>query len=637
MIATNKAGSFNALRKIPGGKILDDFICAKIAGIINQELKHKGHKTVLSSSYVLNATNDLVEKQSYEELYNKYFSRVDGGALTAMINSFLETIQDKTEQEQLGLLKLYIFVFFTDSWCQLVEFVKEANEPNLFFIGSMKRAEYAILKNTLEVKFSGIEIYKSTSTLYSAFQNLLGLIGENIKKRRELDVSKILNNFSNNPSFNVQFQRSEKVVVIGVLEERRLGRISELHRELTSLGYKVILFSCLQKSEFKKGLLKYPNLQDSVFYDSFLLNKNDVQSILNNKKTEIDKIFNRFQNSDVINNECTYDGVCLFKYTWCSLHTIIKHRYLESAIDQEAIQRYLSKTDICCFIGLDNSVATSVWMNECKKRKIPSVFHFYNAAQSPIVYRTLLESVNPTAWLLGGVSQLNKFEEIQSEKNNRFYITGDIFTDTVVNCDKESIRKNIREIAGLSEEDTVVVLVSSYVVSEFSSESKKMLFQSVIRASISLGYKVIIKAHPNEGKGLLKKELEEWGLDAFIFHRENIRDVFISADLVCMYFSEAAQQAMLVEVPIISLVPSGIVDSFDKHWSYYSSGAVEFVPLGEDPSNAISRVISDSSYRAELLKRAKDYSEKLLGKCDGKNAKRFAGIVDSIIKESLIN
>jgi hypothetical protein len=98
-----------------------------------------------------------------------------------------------------------------------------------------------------------------------------------------------------------------------------------------------------------------------------------------------------------------------------------------------------------------------------------------------------------------------------------------------------------------------------------------------------------------------------------------------------MYFSEAAQQAMLIEVPVISLVPSEMKVSFDKHWNYYSSGAVEFVPLGDDPSETISKVVSDSNFRKALIDRAKRYTEKLLGKSDGNNAKRFAETVHSYI------
>ena len=637
MIATIKVSNFQSLQKFPGGLRISRFFCKKIALLVSKELAINYHKTVLSSACVLNELDQINEHLSYEELYNKFFSCVDGIELANMINDFLQTINDESDKESLTLIKLYIFVFFTEIWCQLVEYAKAGNDEKLYFIGGGKSPEYEVLNKTLEVHFP--DFYNSITNVnfFSGFQSVLGFLNDNIKKRRELDFSKFSNNFSVNSLPKLKFLNSDKVIVIGVLEERRLSRISELYREISSLGYKVVLFSCLHKSELKKGLQKYPELQKTILYDYCFLDKQEVVKIASNKKSKIKNIFTTLRGTSSVNKDCAYHGVPLFKYTWDYLFTVVAHRYVESAIDQVVIKRFLDETNICCFIGMDNSVATAIWMDECRKRKIPTVFHFYNAILSPIVYHTLLESVHPTAWLLGGESQLKHFSSIDSVRNNRFYVTGDIFADTVVNCDNQSIRKNIRKIAGLSEEDKVVVLVSSYIVSEFSSKFKRILFQSVINSCKLLNYKVIIKGHPNEEISQLRKEMAEWDLDAFVFHHENIRDVFISADLVCMYFSEAAQQAMLVEVPVISLVPSEIVDSFDKHWNYYSSGAVEFVPLGEDPSNAISRVISDSSYRAQLLKRAKDYCEKLLGKCDGKNAKRFAEIVDSLVKESLIN
>jgi hypothetical protein len=169
-------------------------------------------------------------------------------------------------------------------------------------------------------------------------------------------------------------------------------------------------------------------------------------------------------------------------------------------------------------------------------------------------------------------------------------------------------------------------------VSEFSKLSKKILFQSVINSANFLGHKVIIKAHPNENLKLLKDELKDWGLNAFIFQYENIRDIIISGDIVCMYYSEAAQQAMILEVPVISLVPLEMLEAFDKHWGYYSSGAVKFIPLGHDPTEVISNYISDNNFKKNQIELANVFVENNFGKKDGKNAKRFADKVLEIIQ-----
>lgn len=631
MIATQRTIGFNALTKTPGGKAIGDFLYKKMAQAIVSEFHSNTHTAVLSSGVIFKMLSKPIDGQNYEELYNKLFSEIDGAELSEMINSFVELIPNLKDRSDVRLLKIYIFVFFTDFWCQLVEYARKPNDQNLHFIGTKKSSEYSVLKKIFELKNangSPIKIEHEYAT-YTFFENTLSRIITKLRRARELNLTRILNNFSRSISLE-NTSLADKIVVIGILEERRLSRIVELHRELTSLGYKVVLFSCLHKSELIKGLNNYPLLKDCVVYDNYLIDRSEVKDLMNEKKSKIEKILIHVYENILLEN-CTYNNVPLLNYTQDDLRTVIVHRYLESAIDKEVIKRYLNQVNVCCFIGMDNSVATSVWIEECRTRGIPSLFHFYNAVKSPIVYQTLLESIHPTAWLLGGQSQLSEFSRIKQAEHHQFFLTGDIFADTVVNCDRQQIRKTIREQCSAEEHDIVVVLVSSYIVSEFSIDAKRELFQSVFASTSSLGYKIIIKAHPNENIDVLREEMSMWGIDAFIFHHENIRDVFIASDLACMYFSEAAQQAMLIDVPVISLVPSEMKESFDKHWNYYSSGAVEFIPLGDDPSETISKVVSDADFRKALIDRAKRYTEELLGQSDGNNAERMAEVVHSFI------
>lgn len=631
MIATQRTIGFNALKKIPGGKRIGDFFYKKIAKAITSELDNNAHTTILSSGVIFKMLSEPIDGQKYEELYNKLFSEIDGAELSVMINSFVDLIPDLNDRSEVRLLKIYIFVFFKDFWCQLVEYARKPHDQNLHFIGTKKSPEYSVLKKIFELKnANGYPVkIKYEFGVYTFLENALSRVINKMRRARELDLSRILNNFSKS-TYLKNNSSTDKIVVIGILEERRLVRIAELHRELTSLGYKVVLFSCLHKSELIKGLNNYPLLKECVIYDNYLLNRSEVKDLLDQKKRKIKKILTQVYENILLEN-CTYNNVPLLKYTKDDLRTVIVYRYLESTIDKEVIKRYLKQVNVSCFIGMDNSVATTAWIDECRTRGIPSLFHFYNAVKSPIVYQSLLESLHPSAWLLGGEIQLNEFSRINQAKNHQFYLTGDIFADTVVNCERHEIRKTIREQCKANEKETVVVLVSSYIVSEFSFDAKRELFQSVFSSAYSLGYKVIIKAHPNENIDMLRAEMSMWGIDAFIFHHESIRDVFIASDLVCMYFSEAAQQAMLIGVPVISLVPSGMKESFDKHWNYYSSGAVEFIPLGDDPSETIFELVSNPDFRKALIDRAKRYTEELLGKSDGNNAKRFAEVVHSFI------
>jgi hypothetical protein len=94
-----------------------------------------------------------------------------------------------------------------------------------------------------------------------------------------------------------------------------------------------------------------------------------------------------------------------------------------------------------------------------------------------------------------------------------------------------------------------------------------------------------------------------------------------------MYYSEVAQQAMAAGIPVLSLVPDELYLNFDKHWGYYSSGAVKHFPLEGDPTLCINELIFNNNSRLHLINKGFEYFEKNSGKRDGNNAKRFVDVI----------
>jgi hypothetical protein len=84
---------------------------------------------------------------------------------------------------------------------------------------------------------------------------------------------------------------------------------------------------------------------------------------------------------------------------------------------------------------------------------------------------------------------------------------------------------------------------------------------------------------------------------------------------------------MAAGIPVLSLVPDELSLEFDKHWGYYSSGAVNHFPLGDDPSLCIYELIYNENSRIDIISKGFDYFESNCGKRDGKNKKRFVDIV----------
>jgi hypothetical protein len=516
-----------------------------------------------------------------------------------------------------------------NDWSERVEHayqIFENGDTMLSYIGSTKEPDYKIYKIISDIAYPKTSI----NHIYSFADKILTISSdflEEIKKRRELELSRFLGGFTDKP-VRLKIDHSKQIIVIGILEVRRFGRIAELYREFKLKGYEVVVFSALHKRETLAEIKKYPELASSLILDNSFVSRAEAQKILTKSKEELNRLCKLFKKSEKLSGY-KYKGVPIIDIAWDDIQNVILLRGMQHAINAKCIDEFMQNNNVAAFVGMDNSVATSVWISKCEMQSIPTFFHYYNAALSPIVYRLLLESFNPTGWMLGGKRQMKYFREVEPSKN--YYLSGDMFADTIVKCDRGVIRKSIKDRIGIAGESKVIVLVSSYIVADFTIERKKMLFQSVATSAAELGMQLIVKAHPNENLETLTSEMKIWDIQAPIFQTENIRDVFIAADVVCMYFSEAAQQAMLIGVPVISLIPDEMVDDFDRHWDYFSSQAIDHVSLGSSPSIVIKKIVNDDAYRENLIGRAYSYTENLLGKLDGNNARRFADIVDSVL------
>jgi len=634
MIATKKYEGLGIFRKMPFGGKLIERLYRQIAGDIMKLHAKDVNSSVLTTGPIISFLPVKIPASNHDKLYSLYLGEIDKSELSFLINSFLKESKTADSQSRLSLMTSYLFAFFMDFWCPLVDHAHSIikNDKNLSFLGSKYDLEFDVLKAVLMGDKKGKGSVKNFNILSTKVLGLISRSAARIKAYRELDSEKLLTHFSKNtmPSTLVH---DGKVIVISILEERRFPRMAQLHRELKNLGYTVILYSSLPKGETVRGIKMFPELEACLVLDRSLISKDEARDVLNKAKQYFEKTYQLIGKSDTLGSH-TYRGVPLFKIAWNNIHHVILLRGMQIGLNQYVIEKFLKKYNVCGFIGMDNSAATSAWMSECSKRNIPTFFHYYNAALSPIVYQLLLDSFKPTAWILGGSRQLECFKEIKGFDHNNYHVAGDMFADTVVRCDKKKIRKKIRERKGIPDDAKVIVLVSSYIVADFTEERKKELFTSVADTALALGMQLIVKAHPNEDIELLKKQMDLWNVHGFIFHTESIRDTFIAGDVVCMNFSEAAQQAMLVGIPVLSLIPEDMLESFDKHWDYFSSGAVEYIPLGASPTESLDKLVFNESYRSELIQRGYDYTKKLLGDSDGNNAYRFASYIDSIISQN---
>lgn len=558
----------------------------------------------------------------YESLYNSYLQTIN---LEEFSNLIKKLIENSSKFSEIGInlrtISVYLFVPFFHKWCPLIEFAhskKMKGERELFYVGRRSDSEFQILSKVICGNERNAEYI---STISDKTLHLMAKMKLLINHNKKYNFS----GFNLYPKVtNTMKSKFQKNIVIPIQEDRRFLRIKRLCEEFEKNNFSTTLFAFDLKAEELAELKKYPELVERVVFADDLLDPQEVSNLQKKIIIDLNKMIFKLKHDKEI-NKITYRGIPLYIHAWEDLEDIILLRGVQLAIYTVAINRLLSLQKIDAFIGFDNSINTCAWMSVCEERSIPSFLHFYNAVLSPVIYQLLVDSFKPTAWLLGGERQMNKFKEIKNAEN--YFITGDIFLDAIVSANHQHNLMKVKNSHGILSETKNIVLLSSYVTDDYTEERKRTIFTLVDGAARQLGVSLIVKAHPNEDIAVLKSQMKVWKINRPILHSENLLNLLFTSDLVCMYMSEAAQQAMSVGVPVLSLVPAEISLDLDKHWGYYSSGAVAWVPLGEDPKSFIADLLFDHHSRQNLISKGYEYIDLCVGKRDGNNAKRMVEVV----------
>lgn len=610
---------------VGGSLFLDKLIGILYKNVLNKVLKHatsEVDEVILMREGLVKYIAPRKKIFSYEGLYINYIGKIEPKELSNSVNRLVQYSSTNFEHgDILRYIRIFIFGPYFGKWCPLVEFARSINSEDkkeLIYIGDKNDADFQVLS------IASADIQCNIKLLTSFSDWLLNLLSE-LKLQIAKSRSYSYNGAGSSPKCK-EYNKSSfnKTIVITIQEERRFLRILKICEELEKNGYGVILFAFEITSATLLELNKYPDLLKRVIFSCDLVDKHEVVDIQKKTASKLRMLNSYLRKSDEL-SDVKYREVPLHKYVWGELEQIILLRGVQSEICKVAIERLLEKQKIDAFIGLDNGFNTCAWMRACEVYSIPSFLHFYNAVLTPAMYQMMLDSFKPTAWLLGGSRQFKKFKELNGEGN--FYITGDIFADEIAKADRINLGKNIKKKLGISYHSRVIVLMSSYVTDDFTYERKRTLFTSVDAAVGKLGLSLIIRPHPNENVQVLNKQIEDWKINCSVINNETLLNTLFASDLVCMYYSEVAQQAMSVGVPVLSLVPDALSFDFDKHWGYYSSGAVKQWSLGEDPTVGISELLDNKELRHSLINKGFEYVEINSGERDGNNAKRFVDVV----------
>ena len=607
------------------GRLVLDFIYKKLAVYILPEAQKKNCQVLVCRdvSFFLAGESKSIPITLHEDLYYKYLVLVDENELSKAIDSFISIANKVFPMLNLSLIRTYIYSALMAGPIQIIEHAKKfasLSSANIYY-GSKHDLEYKIISKFGETKIKtsfSIRFLSLISNIFLTFKKINNYFLKSLKK------SPIkLNKEKKIPS-------KSRAIIINVLEERRFGRILMLKNELEKNGYQIILYSALAKKETLRALELNPELKEIVIFETDFIGKIENKYVIINTNKMVKK-FKKLIEPYLENIE--YSGIPVFKLFFEELIEVIRMRMVEVEINKLSIDRLLSISNACGYIGMDNSIANSVWMNACQARKIPTFFYFYNATAVPYTFKMQVDSYAPTVWVLGGEKLLERFKNAFSKNhpigNSELKVVGDLYLDVVQAASKKCIKKNLIKKYEINSNKKIITIISSYITSDFTSEIKRQIFLEVNSFVKKADCVLLIKAHPNEDIDKLKSEIKEWGISGFLIYQESLLEVLLCTDLMVMYFSESAQQAMQLGIPVISIINRDFESMFDGVWGYYSSGAVEVIGLDEDISDVLKRHLYLGVDRSGLIKRGREYAEKNFG--SGDVSKKFAEIVRSHI------
>ena len=539
----------------------------------------------------------------YEDLYLDQMPNVDGCELSVAVKNFIDAAPGIEDSKHLNNIKSHIAAFFLNGRIQYIEFLYHKIKASSIqkYLGSHMDHEHLILKDVARLRGAQVELIKNNFNLpivilermYEFFRNYIN------------PSDRLINLFSRKvliPS------TKQKTIVIGFLESRRMDRIKAITEGLEKLGYEVLYYCSNQKIEDTVAAKNDLEFSKKLVLDSDILTKKIILKERKSASKSVKGILDVLKVSSE-NSQCRYRGVKIFKYYFKSLERVIRYRYLQSKLSSKAIEVLSDRVNIVAYIGMDGSISTSTCINYFRSRGAPTFFYLYNPIQSRAFYSSVLALLAPSCWLVAGEIQSSNLIEITGQKLDgaEIKVVGDVSSG---DGNKEIIELSSREVFGEVYEQSskkTVLALSSYVSQEFTVEMKRIYFQSIYLSTRDQDISLVIKPHPNENVDTLRSQLSEWKVNATVLNCMSIESALSLADVMVMQFSESAFAAFKKGIPVVSICRANQLTSFDRHWSFYSSGAVRHVEIGELFSELISELIYSDESRGNLIKDASKY------------------------------
>jgi glycosyltransferase involved in cell wall biosynthesis len=220
----------------------------------------------------------------------------------------------------------------------------------------------------------------------------------------------------------------------------------------------------------------------------------------------------------------------------------------------------------------------------------------------------------------------------------RISVVGDPRSDAARRIPPGQLRDQIVREFGLASGRPSLVVVSKVVSLHFSSAEKEAFYRTIAAALEHLpAVNLLVKIHPNEDEGLVRRQAREWGWPGSVFTKTfDVHQLFAAADAAIMVTSMAGIEAMALDCPVVAVQTAGKDFEGGGMPPYVSENVVEHVDMGDayGLAKALRRLLEDTEARSALVERAGKFAARYVHPVDGSVGRRLLVEFDEIRSEA---
>ncbi|MGZ3720455.1 MAG: hypothetical protein ACXWR1_19010 [Bdellovibrionota bacterium] len=400
-------------------------------------------------------------------------------------------------------------------------------------------------------------------------------------------------------------------VTIFCTDERRIRRFAEPMQLLAKRGTPVTLAVLNVKQEVRSSIEALSGTGLRVRSVNRYLPAGAVKSPENQAKQGWNSVFA----NEEFKARHQYQGVSLAEVCLAKFGVPWAKFSFEAEFFSRAAGNYLDTEKPRLVVLSDVSIHSILMAGICEERGIPTVFYVYNPVLFTASFWTkMLFEAFRARYVFTATSYMSQVYIRDGRYDSaQLKVVGDLFAAGVTSSERDEARREVRRDLGLKEDAKIVLALSFFVGPDISETQKRRYLRCIARGVEEAGAHLVVKAHPNESKELLRSMLAEEGIKpALLAHTESLKRLLLASDAAGMVYSQAGMEVIMMDIPLFLVQDPEMLAGYEEWVPYSREGAAVFVPDNASFAEKLRPILFDPAAREAQLKKAALFREKYI-------------------------